>query len=137
MTDSIGISMPAEHVPPSVKLKAFNCPHCGAFSDQTWCNIYGSLVPDRVFFANSEALERMKALQVSDKQKDALKRNIYFTELAATRKVFFGDQTTAYQAYQLWNAYISPIYARRREFAERICDHGASWQTTGARMRPA
>jgi hypothetical protein len=66
----------------------------------------------------------MKALQVSDKQKDALKRNIYFTELAATRKVFFGDQTTAYQAYQLWNAYISPIYARRREFAERICDQG-------------
>jgi hypothetical protein len=31
----------SNHVPPSTNETAFSCPHCDAYTSQTWFNIYG------------------------------------------------------------------------------------------------
>jgi hypothetical protein len=38
--------MPPKHVAPSITLRAFNCPNCGALADQSWFAVRADKMDD-------------------------------------------------------------------------------------------
>lgn len=99
--------MSHKYVPASIKLKAFSCPHCGAFADQAWFTSYMNSREGTVFLADQAALANLKARVVDAKEKAAHDRHLRLVEFATTKKVFQGDETNAYQVNLLWNIYTS------------------------------
>lgn len=79
--------MPPKHIPPSIGLTAFNCPHCGVLTSQFWSNTYQMEVStesdtpsvwttaDSNLFADTEEPERSK---LSDWIKRASSGEIFF-----------------------------------------------------------
>jgi len=42
-----------QYVAPHLCGVSFNCPHCGAFAHQTWCNVFANEIQDRVGYGDS------------------------------------------------------------------------------------
>jgi len=99
--------MPPKIVAPSIRLKAFNCPHCNALADQTWFTSYMQSQKDTVSLADHEAVSDLKARVVDAKEKADHDSRLRLLELAATRKVFQGNEANAFRISQLWNIYAS------------------------------
>lgn len=110
--------MPPKFVPPSIKLKAFNCPHCNALADQTWCEVYGAAVKDKVFFPDEELLARVKNLPPGEGQvREKHQKFMAVVEKAIKGKIFFGERSDPY-VDQLWNVFVSVC---------RSCGEPALW----------
>ena len=63
-----------KHVPPSTRVTAFNCPHCGALASQKWFSLRASARHRRKplpTIVDSDFLEKIKSLDVDDPQRKA------------------------------------------------------------------
>ena len=92
-------------VPPSVKLKAFTCPRCGALSDQAW--YCAALIPqdDLPSIADNESLRLAEAIpNVEGTMTDAREAEIAYLRRAVTGDVFLqpGERLNAHRLANLF-----------------------------------
>ncbi len=99
--------MTTKIVAPSIKLKAFNCPRCGALADQSWFKILGDSVKETPFVQDSAFTEHIKSLPAGEgKMKAMHEKFVSHAEKAMTGEIFFKDESSEY-AYPLENLFMS------------------------------
>ncbi len=109
-------TMPPNHVPPAITLKAFSCPVCGALADQTWFEVHadvtrGSQPP---FIVTAEKLAEIKDGDALKKLEDQeqLSRMIALFEREATGDPFlYRMQQSSYDDYELSNIHVSRCFS--------------------------
>ena len=104
--------MPKKSVPASISEVAFDCPHCGAYTSQTWYEIYATersaesrtpLVP------RPDALERIRTSQ--EFSEDVKNRVLSFMERALSGLVFFHtNERGRYVHAEVQNLHLSKCF---------------------------
>jgi hypothetical protein len=59
--------MPRKSVTPSVREIAFDCPHCGAYTSQTWFNVFAAATPGESRLPGVVSREAFERLRSSDR----------------------------------------------------------------------
>jgi hypothetical protein len=98
--------MASKTVPPSVDLKAFNCPRCGALADQEWFEAMALAQPDRPFVIDADILAKIKSHSPEVKEQDAHKRYVEMAERAVTGEIFLTKESNQYGS-PLKNVFVS------------------------------
>lgn len=97
------------YVAPSIDLTAFSCPHCGAYTSQTWWGLSGKkldkgslpFVVDQIYYDNYD-YRKIEDVEQRDRVKKFLTRKL-------KKNLFFGDDH-GYQSASLNNINISECY---------------------------
>jgi hypothetical protein len=100
-----------KHVPASIKETAFNCPHCGALTSQTWYQTYArepkgdTKLP---FFPDMEVVNRILS---NDELDDEVKeRHIVFVNKIHNGLIFFEGKEDAYTPLEAINLHLSRCF---------------------------
>jgi Domain of unknown function (DUF4145) len=114
--------MPPKSVTPSIRETAFDCPHCGAYTTQTWYDLYakGRSVEDRTpILVTEQFLQRIReAKELPPEEKEnALKR--FQKELSGL--VYLNAQGSNTYACSVDNLHLSQCF-NCREFSVWIYD---------------
>ena len=104
--------MPPKSVTPSIQETAFDCPHCGAYTTQTWYEVFAKRRPDEYrtpSLVTAQFLEKIRADKAfpSEEKEAPLKR--FQKELSglvclnAQAKALKDDRDTAIKLFDLVN----------------------------------
>lgn len=100
-----------KHVPPSLKETAFNCPHCGTLTSQTWYQTYAHELKEDTklpFFPDIEAINRILSDdELDDKMKD---EHMAFVTKIHKELIFFQANEGAYMSLQANNLHLSRCF---------------------------
>jgi hypothetical protein len=109
------MTLPASN-PPSIARTAFECPHCGAYTSQTWYRLFASPhdnippIPDEAFF------KRIKADQAIEQDtRDTILR---WAKRMQTRQVFLEKTEDQWHTLDVFNLQLSGCY---------VCKKWAVW----------
>lgn len=105
-------------VPPSIRIEAFCCPHCGAYTHQFWYTLYVKQKDkgSTPFIPGNEFLTRIEELpEIQREDREHWKRIV---EEYQTGKVFFEKAETSYSETEASNLHLSKCYT---------CDEIAVW----------
>lgn len=99
-------------VPPSIKETAFNCPHCGAYTSQTWANLFAKFLPSETktpLIPDTQALERVRT---SHDLKPEMKARIeeHFQLMSQGDPFFERHDNSAYLDTEIHNAWVSRCF---------------------------
>ena len=105
-------------VPPSIHLKAFCCPHCGAYTHQFWYTLYVSqLDKDSLpFIPGDEDLKRLD--EMPDVGREMREHWVRIVEEYRQGKLFIENTETCYSKSEVRNLHLSRCYT---------CDEIAVW----------
>jgi Domain of unknown function (DUF4145) len=100
-------------VPPSVKLKSFSCPHCGAHADQTWWSLLMSGIgDDGLPLSPSDFLVRVQQkLPSSQEEEEQRAQFIEHVNRLLNREVFKSETGYTSSAVELANVHVSECYS--------------------------
>ncbi|PRE70381.1 hypothetical protein C6P82_07425 [Burkholderia multivorans] len=97
---------------PSTSETAFNCPHCGALTTQTWHQLYSERITgdDRVpFFPAPDRQTEM--LDADDLDQESRKNLIkYFAQLKSAAPFLYGRQRSVYTDHGVGNLHLSECF---------------------------
>jgi len=79
--------------PPSTRSKAFSCPHCGAFADQTWFKLGATRKEGAPFFDTAGARQNLATLKIDS---DGRARMLSFLDRLDSGEVFFDGDSALY-----------------------------------------
>lgn len=96
--------------PPSINEKAFDCPHCGAFTTQFWYNVHCDKQNDNTppSIPGSDVREWLKG----DKEipEEAKKKHLEWCDKMDTGLIFFVERRTTYPDFSADNIHFSKCY---------------------------
>lgn len=126
--------MPAEYHQPTITENAFNCPHCGAFSNQKWGEvhyrgIWHDGLPDIVYDLASKG---MVALNKSSVAEQAQAKELQ--EKLARKEVFIGEGSTSTYRSPVHNLHLAECARCKQVSVWRHAD--LIWPVTSTAVEP-
>ena len=100
-----------KHVPPSLKETAFNCPHCGTLTSQTWYQTYAREPKGHTklpFFPDREVVNRI--LNDDELDDEAKEDHVAFITKMHNGLIFFQGKEDAYTPLQAVNLHLSRYF---------------------------
>ncbi|MEY4354506.1 MAG: hypothetical protein RLZZ609_2747 [Cyanobacteriota bacterium] len=103
-------------VPPSIQKTAFSCPHCGAYTSQTWARLFADFLSGEAntpFIPDDEALERMRGTPKIPPE--AIYRlEEYFHQMKQGDPFLERHENSTYLSTEIHNAWISTCFNCKR-----------------------
>lgn len=104
--------MPPKHVAPAITLKAFSCPHCGAFAYQKWCCLHAeSYRADKLPVIKASPPAAMRS--INDR-----KNNVEFADKLNARELDVDSHSSEAYVNRVHNLHLSQCCS---------CDKSALW----------
>ena len=105
------------HVAPSVRETAFNCPHCGALTTQTWFKIYATDIGEDEARLPRQVSEEEASLLTFDQIEDAEQRKElkdWFAKMALGVPFLDRLSSSAYSSWAIYNLNVSRCFNCKR-----------------------
>jgi hypothetical protein len=107
----LGSELRRKHVPPSLKETAFNCPHCGTLTSQTWYQTYAREpkgVTKLLFFPDMDVINSI--LNDNELDDEAKEHHVAFITKIHNGLIFFQGKEDAYTPLQAVNLHLSRCF---------------------------
>jgi len=99
-------------VPPSIQETAFSCPHCGAYTSQTWAKLFADLLSGETkmpFLPDRAALDRLRATgELESEMKSRLEK--HFQLMSQGAPFFERHERGAHLNTEIHNAWVSRCF---------------------------